>query len=50
MVLAKPDVKERLVSNAVEPVGSTPQEFAATIQSEVSRLGKVIKDAGIRGE
>jgi tripartite-type tricarboxylate transporter receptor subunit TctC len=34
MVLAKPDVKERLVSNAVEPVGSTPQEFSATIQSE----------------
>ena len=50
LVLAKAEVREQLISNAVEPVGSSPQEFAAKIKSEVSRLGKVIKDAGIRGE
>ncbi len=50
LVLAKPEVRERLLANAVEPVGSSPQEFAGKIKSEVTRLGKVIKDAGIRGE
>ena len=42
------DVKERMLSMGVEPVGSTPQQLAATIASEISRMGKVIKDAGIR--
>jgi len=27
-------------------IGSTPEQFAAAIRSEVSRMGKVIKDAG----
>jgi tripartite-type tricarboxylate transporter receptor subunit TctC len=49
-VVNRPEVKERFVANAVEPVGSSPQEFAAKIKAEVARLGKVIKDAGIRGE
>jgi len=34
----------------VEPVGSTPQQLAATIRSEFARMSKVIKDAGIREE
>jgi tripartite-type tricarboxylate transporter receptor subunit TctC len=49
-VLNTADVKDKLIANAVDPVGSTPQEFSATIRAEVTRLGKVIKDAGIRGE
>jgi tripartite-type tricarboxylate transporter receptor subunit TctC len=34
----------------VETVGGSPQEFAAAIKSDMARLGKVIKDAGIRAE
>ncbi len=49
-VLNQPEMRDRLIANAIEPVGSTPQEFAAKIKDEVARLGKVIKDAGIRGE
>jgi tripartite-type tricarboxylate transporter receptor subunit TctC len=49
-VLASPEVKERFFKVGVEAAGSTPQEFAATIKSEMSRLGKVIRDAGIRDE
>jgi tripartite-type tricarboxylate transporter receptor subunit TctC len=39
---------ERLLNSGVEPVGSSPGELAATMASEMSRLGKLIKDARIR--
>jgi tripartite-type tricarboxylate transporter receptor subunit TctC len=34
----------------VEVVGGTPEQLAATVKAEMTRMGKVIKDAGIRGE
>jgi tripartite-type tricarboxylate transporter receptor subunit TctC len=49
-VLGRADVKEKFLASGVEPVGSTPQQLAATIKSEIVRMGKVIKDAGIREE
>jgi tripartite-type tricarboxylate transporter receptor subunit TctC len=49
-VLSTPDIKQRFLANGVEPVGSTPEEFAATIKSEMVRLSKVIKDANIRAD
>jgi tripartite-type tricarboxylate transporter receptor subunit TctC len=49
-VLGRADVKEKFLAAGVEPVGSTPQQLAATIKSEIVRISKVIKDAGIRGE
>ncbi|HYH40398.1 MAG TPA: tripartite tricarboxylate transporter substrate-binding protein [Burkholderiales bacterium] len=44
-----PDVKQRLLAAGVEPIGNTPEEALALMKSEVARLGKVIKDANIRG-
>jgi tripartite-type tricarboxylate transporter receptor subunit TctC len=49
-VLGRADVKEKFIANGMEPVGSTPQVLAATMKSEIVRIGKVIKDAGIRGD
>lgn len=49
-VLYKADVKEKLFNTGVEVVGSSPEQFAAKIKSEMARMGKVIKDAGIRDE
>ena len=49
-VVQRPDVRDKFLAAGVEPVGSTPQELAATIKSEIVRIGKVIKDAGIRDE
>lgn len=46
--LQKADVKEKLLGLGIESTGSTPAEFAATIKSDMTRMGKVIKDAGIR--
>lgn len=48
--LGRAEVKEKFLASGVETVGSTPQELAATMKSEIVRIGKVIKDAGIRGE
>jgi tripartite-type tricarboxylate transporter receptor subunit TctC len=48
-VLEAPEVKERFFSSGVEVVASTPTEFAAVIKAESSRLGEVIRKAGIRG-
>ncbi len=49
-VLNTNSMKERLFSEGSEIVGSSPQEFATDLKAEMTRLGKVIKDAGIRGE
>ncbi len=49
-VLSKADVKEKFLLSGVEAVGSTPAELGALIKSEIARMSKVIKDAGIRAE
>ena len=41
------DVKDTLFGLGIEPVGSSPQELMALMKSDIARLGKVIKDAGI---
>ncbi len=43
----RPEVKELFTNAGVEVIASTPDEFTNVIKSEMSRLGKVIKDAGI---
>ena len=43
-------IKEFLFSAGSEAVGSNPEEFQTAIKSEMQRLGKIIKNNGIRGE
>ena len=43
-----PDVKERLLNAGEEVVASSPDQFAAAIKSDIARMGKLIKDAGIK--
>lgn len=45
-----PEIKERLAAEGSEPVGSTPQQFAATIAAEVARWVKVVKAVGITAQ
>ena len=47
-VLQQPDMKTRLSTDGAEPVGSTPDEFAAFIRIETVKWAKVVKDAGVR--
>lgn len=46
----RPDTRARLIAAGFEPVGSTPDAFAALIKNPMARLGKVIQDAGIRAD
>ena len=46
----QPEVVERLGALGVEPLGSTPDEFARTIHAEVIRWAKVVKDAGVKAD
>jgi len=48
--LAQPEVRNSLLADGAEPVGGTPESFAAYIRSEKERMGKLIRDAKIRLE
>jgi tripartite-type tricarboxylate transporter receptor subunit TctC len=48
--LKLPDVRDRLISQSTEPVGNTPQAFAAFMKSEYVKWAKVIKAANIKVE
>jgi len=49
-IVRLPDVAQRFQLDGAEPVGSTPQEFAAFLKAEMQQWGKVIRDAGIKPE
>lgn len=46
-ILKQAQVREKLFNLGMEAVGSSPEQLAATVKSEMARMGKVIKDAGI---
>jgi tripartite-type tricarboxylate transporter receptor subunit TctC len=45
--LADPKVREVLIQTGQEPVGDTPEAFAATFKADIARFAKVIADAKI---
>jgi len=49
-VLRLPDVRERLLSQGMEPVSNTPDEFAAYIRSEMTKWARVVKASGAKPE
>ncbi len=48
--LGRPELREKFLAAGVEPVGSTPQQLAATMKSEFARVAQLVKEAGIRAE
>jgi tripartite-type tricarboxylate transporter receptor subunit TctC len=46
--LTRADVKEKMFGAGMEIVAGSPAQLAATMKSELTRMSKVIKDAGIR--
>lgn len=47
-VVALPDVKERMFNLGMEVAGSTPEQLAALVSSDIAKWGKVIKASGVR--
>ena len=46
--LNAPAVRERLQAQGAEPVGNTPEQFAAFIRAETAKWAKVVKDSGAK--
>jgi tripartite-type tricarboxylate transporter receptor subunit TctC len=44
-VLAMPDVLERIKAFGADPVGSTPEEFAAKFKADMARFARIVEDA-----
>jgi tripartite-type tricarboxylate transporter receptor subunit TctC len=49
-VLQQPDFHALLVTNGIEPIGSSPAELANYIDKEIVKWSKVVKSAGIKAE
>jgi len=45
--VAVPDVREKFANLGIEPVGSTPEQLTAYMQSELAKWGKLVKSLGL---
>lgn len=45
-----PEIREKLIAQGTDPVGSTPEEFGAFMKSETAKWARVIKAANIRAD
>jgi len=46
--LAAPDVREKMIHLGAEPVGNTPEEFAAYVKAEAAKYAKLVKASGAK--
>jgi tripartite-type tricarboxylate transporter receptor subunit TctC len=49
-VLNMPDVRERIVADGSEPVGSSPEEFKRFLQADMVKWARVVKESGAKLE
>jgi tripartite-type tricarboxylate transporter receptor subunit TctC len=50
IILKRPDVREQLQMQGVEPSGATPAEFAAFLKQQLADWAKAASDAGLKPE
>lgn len=48
--LNTPAIKEKFLAVGIETVASSPERLGAAVKSEIARMGKLLRDAGIRAE
>jgi tripartite-type tricarboxylate transporter receptor subunit TctC len=46
--IASVDMRERMSAIGLEPIGNSPEQFAAQIKSDIARWGAVIRQADIK--
>lgn len=49
-IMAMPEVRERILAQVSEPIATTPEEYAAFIQSEIKRWREVILKTNMKPE
>ena len=49
-IMRAPDVRELLRVQGIEPVGSTPEEFARYLRTEIEKWSKIVKASDLRAE
>ena len=49
-IMRMPDVRSKLLAMGADPLGSTPEEFAAFRKAEYARMAKLVAKAGIKAE
>ena len=49
-IVALPDYRERITTQGLDPVGGTPEQFAAIIKSDMAKFARIIKAANIKLE
>jgi len=49
-ILHTPEVRQELAALGAEPVGDTPEEFAAFLKADIARWGQIIHEKGIRSD
>ena len=48
--LQAPELREKIAAQHYDPLGGTPERFAAAIRVDMERYGKAIREAGIKPE
>ena len=41
-------MKKRLGDEGADPLGGTPEQFAALIKDDIPRWGKIVKESGVK--
>ena len=49
-IVDAPDIREKLLATAFEPIADTPAEFARYLAAERVKWGKVVREAGVKPE
>ena len=44
----QPDIRERILFDGSEPVGSTPEEFPRFMHADLAKWAKVVKESGAK--
>jgi tripartite-type tricarboxylate transporter receptor subunit TctC len=49
-ILKKPEVRAKLIAAGLEPISSTPKEFADYVRAETDKWRKIVADSGAKAE
>jgi tripartite-type tricarboxylate transporter receptor subunit TctC len=47
-ILEQPDIRERIVADGSEPVGSAPEEFRQFMRADLDKWSKLVKGSGVK--